>query len=144
MPRIFGLNVIAVLVAAIAFYFIGFVFYGLLFAELWIGLWDFSEAHLEAAESAAGPAMAAGFVLTVIIAGFLGVALKALKAGSMGSAIKWAVFLWAGFAVTTMAYDIVYALQPVLLLVLDSAHMLAGFVAMAVILTAMDGVAVKD
>lgn len=144
MPRILGLNIIAVLVAALAFFFIGFVFYGLLFADLWVGLWGFSEADLAEADAAAGPAMAAGFVLTVIIAGFLGAALKALRADSMGGAIKWAIFLWAGFAVTTMAYDIVYAQQPVLLLVLDSAHMLTGFVAMAVILTAMDGVAVKD
>jgi hypothetical protein len=144
MPRIFGLNPLAVLVAAIVFYFVGFIVYGLLFSELWVGLWGFTEAELAAAETAAGPSMALGFVLTVVFTGFLGYALKALKADSLTSAIKWSVFLWAGFVVTTLAYDTVYALQPVMLLVLDAAHNLVGFVLMAVVLTAMDKIAVKD
>ena len=41
MPRIFGLNIIAVLVAGIALWFIGALFYGVLFADLWMGLWGF-------------------------------------------------------------------------------------------------------
>ena len=144
MPRIFGLNPLAVLVAGFALWMVGFVFYGVLFAELWIGLWGFTDAHMVEAEAAAGPAMAAGFVLSIVFAGFLGYALKALKAHGMASAVKWALFLWAGFVVTTMAYDIVYALQPIMLLVLDASHNLVGFIVMALILTALDKVAVKD
>lgn len=59
-------------------------------------------------------------------------------------AIKGAVFLWLGFAIPTMAYDIVYAAQPLMLLVIDGAHLLVGFVVAAAVLTAMDGVDVKD
>ncbi len=144
MPRILGLNPLAVLVAGIALFFTGFIFYGVLFSDLWVGLWGMTEADLEAAEAATGPAMAAGFVQSLVIAGVLGFALKALKAEGMVSAIKWSVFLWAGFVVTTMAYDTIYALQPIMLLVLDGAHTLTGYVVMSVILTAMDKVAVKN
>ncbi|WP_300542292.1 DUF1761 domain-containing protein [Maricaulis sp.] len=144
MPRILGLNILATLVAAIVLYLAGFIFYGLLFADLWIGLWGFTEAELAAAESAAGPSMAIGFALSVAMAAFLGLALKALNADDLGSALKWAVFLCVGFCVTTMAYDTVYAQQHILLLVLDSAHLLTGFLAMAAVFTFMDKVAVKD
>ena len=43
-----------------------------------------------------------------------------------------------------MSYDIVYALQPLMLLVLDGAHMLTGFLIMSILLTVLDKVAVKD
>ena len=119
MPRIFGLNLVALIVATLAFY-------------------------AAAAEASAGPAMAMGFAITLVTTAFLGLALKALKADGLASAVKWAVFLWAGFVVTTIAYDIAYAMQPMMLLVLDGAHTLIGFVVAATILTVMDGVAVKD
>jgi len=144
MPRILGLNIIAVIVATLAFYIIGAIWYGALFADLWSGLWNFTEADRAAAEAAAGPSMALGFVITLTTVVFLGLALKALGATGLAGAIKWAVFLWAGFVLTSMAYDTAYAMQPVMLLVLDGAHTLVGFVAVAAILTAMDGVAVKD
>ena len=144
MPRILGLNIIAVIVATLAFYMLGALWYGALFSDLWVGLWGFTEAQLAAAETSAGPAMALGFLITLATVVFIGLALKALRADGMGPAIKWAVFLWAGFALTTMAYDIAYAMQPVLLLVLDGAHLLIGFVLTAILLTVMDGIAVKD
>jgi Protein of unknown function (DUF1761) len=144
MPRIFGLNIIAVLVAGIALWFIGALFYGVLFADLWMGLWGFGASDEARMESSMGATMGAGFVLSLLVAGVLGFALKALKADGLVPAIKWSVFLWAGFVLTTMSYDIIYALQPLMLLVLDGAHMLTGFVVMAVLLTVLDKVAVKD
>ncbi|MEP3071449.1 DUF1761 domain-containing protein [Maricaulis sp.] len=144
MPRILGLNLVALIVATLAFYAVGAVWYGALFSELWTGLWGFTDAQMTAAEASAGPAMAMGFAITLVTTAFLGLALKALKADGLASAVKWAVFLWAGFVVTTIAYDIAYAMQPMMLLVLDGAHTLIGFVVAAAILTAMDGVAVKD
>jgi len=144
MPRIFGLNIIATIVAGIAFWMVGALFYGALFADLWMGLWGFGPTDEARMEAGMGMTMGVGLLLSVVFAGFLGFTLKALKAEGMMSAIKWAVFLWAGFVVTTMSYDMVYALQPVMLLVLDGAHTLTGFVVMAALLTVLDGVAVKD
>lgn len=144
MPRIFGLNMIATLVAGLAFWMVGALFYGVLFADLWMGLWGFGPADEARMEASMGMTMGIGFLLSLVFAGVLGFALKALKADGMMSAIKWAIFLWAGFVVTTMSYDMIYALQPVLLLVLDGAHTLTGFIIMAALLTVLDKVAVKD
>lgn len=144
MPRIFGLNIVATLVAGIAFWLVGALFYGALFDDLWMGLWGFGPADKARMEAAMGMTLGIGFLLSLVFAGVLGFALKALKADGMMSAIKWAIFLWAGFVVTTMSYDMIYALQPVLLLVLDGAHTLTGFIIMAALLTVLDKVAVKD
>ena len=144
MPRIFGVNIIAWLVATLALYFTGFVFYGLLFSQLWVGLWGFTDAQMQAAEAGTGLSMALGFVISLATALFLGIALKAFGANGMKDALTKAVLLWAGFAVTTLAYDTVYAMQPALLLVLDAAHLLVGFLAAAAVLTAMDGTGSKS
>lgn len=144
MPRIFGVNIIAWLVSAIALYFVGFIVYGLLFSDLWVGLWGFTPEQLEAAAASGGLSMAIGFVISLATALFIGIALKAFGAATMKDALMRALLLWAGFAVTTLAYDTVYAMQPVMLLILDAAHLLVGFLVVAAILTAMDKVAVKD
>ncbi|MHA6289651.1 DUF1761 domain-containing protein [Maricaulis sp. CAU 1757] len=144
MPRIFGVNLIAWLVASVVAYFVGFIFYGLLFTDLWVGLWGFSEAELQAAEAGAAIGMIGGFVITLATALAIGIALRALDAMTLGPAIKWAVFLWAGFVITTMAYDIAYASQPFMLLVLDGAHTLVAFIAMAAALVLLDGVGAKS
>lgn len=143
MPRIFGVNLIAWLASAVALYFVGFIFYGLLFADLWVGLSGFTEAEIAAMEGAAPVGMVLGFVISLVTTLFLGIALKAFGATSMGAAMRKAVLLWAGFAVTTMAYDTVYGGEPLMLLVLDSAHLLVGFVAAAAVQVLLDGVGAK-
>ena len=133
MPRVFGLNLVAVLLSALAFWVIGVLFYAFIFAETWPALWGFSEAELAAQEARFAVTMGLGALLTLAMAFILGFALKMAGADDMMSALKTAAFLWAGFAVTTNAYDTIYAGQPVALLAIDSLHQLFGFLAMAAI-----------
>jgi len=144
MPRIFGLNIIGVLASAIALYFVGFLFYGLFFADLWMGLQGFTEAQMLAADENMALGMVHGFIISLVTAIFIGLALERFGGDGMMSAIKSAVLLWAGFAVTTLAYGFVYAMQPVMLFVLDASHLLVGFVVVAVVQTALDGFGVKS
>ncbi len=144
MPRILGLNPLAVLVAGLAFWMVGALWYGALFADLWFGLWGFVEADEARMEAVMAPAMTAGLIQCLLFAGFLATALKAVKAEGLTASIKWAVFFWAGFVLLAQAYGAIYALQPVLLLVLDASHTLVGFIVMSVLLSVMDSVAVKD
>ena len=144
MPRIFGLNIIAVLVSAIALFFVGFLFYGILFAELWVELQGLTDAQMLAAEENTLIGMFHGFLISLATAIFIGLALERFGGDGMMSAIKSAVLLWAGFAVTTLAYGLVYAGQPLMLFVIDASHLLVGFVVVAVVQTALDGVGVKS
>jgi len=136
MPRILGLNAVGVLVSAIAFFLIGFVFYGLIFQDLWMGAMGIEpdpEAGVDPVE------LGKGFILSLTTAVFLGLALKKMGANGMMSALKKSAFLWLGFAVTTLAYGPLYSGYPLILFVLDSAHLFTGFLAMAAIQTLMDG-----
>ena len=144
MPRIIGLNLIAVLISAIALYFVGFLFYGLLFTELWVGLQGFTDAQMLAADENVVAGMLHGFLISLVTAIFIGLALRRFGSDGMMPAIKSALLLWAGFAVTTLAYGFVYAMQPFMLFVLDASHLLVGFVVVAVVQTALDGFAVKS
>lgn len=144
MPRIFGLNIIAVLVSAIALFFVGFLFYGVLFEDLWVGLQGFTEAQLLEANEHMAAGMLHGFIISLVTAIFIGLALKRFGADGMMPAIKGAVLLWAGFALTTLAYGFVYAMQPFMLFVLDASHLLVGFIVVAAVQTALDGVGVKS
>jgi len=133
MPRVFGLNLIAVLVSGVAFWLIGYVFYGVVFMDAWREAWGFVEADLEAMESGAAIGMVIGFLISIFTAFMIGFALKFFKADAMMDALKMAGFLWVGFALPTMAYDIVYAGQPIILLMIDGAHLLVGYLAIAAI-----------
>ena len=109
MPRILGLNPLAVLVAGLAFWMVGALWYGALFADLWFGLWGFVEADEARMEAVVAPAMTAGLIQCLLFAGFLATALKAVKAEGLTASIKWAVFFWAGFVLLAQAYGAIYA-----------------------------------
>jgi len=143
MPRIFGLNAVGVLISAIAFYMVGFVFYGVIFQSIWVELWNFTEAETAAMGENATLSMAMGFVISVFSAVFIGLALKMFGTTDLNSALRKAIFLWAGFAFPTLAYDSVYAGQSATLLAIDAAHLLVGFMVAAAIQTLMDGVGSK-
>lgn len=144
MPRIFGVNLLGLLVSGIAFWMLGFVFYGVLFTQVWTSLWGWDPAELEAAaaEASALP-MIIGFAISVLSALAVGVANARLGATDLMTAVKNAVFLWAGFVLITLSYDIIYAMQPVMLLVLDGAHILLGFILIAVVQSLLDGIGAK-
>ena len=46
MPKLAGVNLLGVLLAALAIYFVGFVWFGLLFQDLWVNANGYTEAQL--------------------------------------------------------------------------------------------------
>lgn len=42
MPRLFGLNIITTLIAGIAFWMLGYIWYGVIFSESWEALQNFT------------------------------------------------------------------------------------------------------
>jgi hypothetical protein len=140
MPRIFGLNAVGVLVSAIVFYMIGYLIYGVLFMELWAG-----EMGIEI-DPDHGPdpiELIKGFMISLVSATFIGLALKKMGASDMMSGLKKAAFLWLGFAMTTLAYGWVYGGYSSILYMLDGAHLLIGFLVVAAIQNMMDGMGSK-
>jgi hypothetical protein len=62
--RVMGHNAIAVAAAAVAIYLIGFLFYGVIFAEAWVAASGFTEAELQSGMSK----MPIGFVIPILLA----------------------------------------------------------------------------
>ena len=162
MPRIMGLNVVAVLAGAVAMYFIGFVIYALLFQDVWMqhtlmnhGLATADEAagmtsdallaRMEDIPAALNPtvAMSLGFVVSLVTACAIGAVLNLTKPASMGAALGRAAVLWIGFAVTTLAYNVVYSSESPVLFGIDTMHLLLGYLAGAAVIYAIDGKAVR-
>ncbi|MFC7290036.1 DUF1761 domain-containing protein [Hirschia litorea] len=159
MPRIGGINVVGVLLATIAFYMVGFVFYGLVFQAEWTaqtlamsGVADLDSIRqmtperLESAwyeafpDANPGLSMGLGFVTTLITVTVLAIILRQLTSGAstIMSYAGLACLLAIGFSVTTLAYDHIYAAKPLTLLWIDSGHLIIGYVISAVILSFFD------
>ena len=162
MPRVMGVNLVAVLAGAVVMYFIGFLIYGLLFQEVWTqqllenhgvvgpgeGASLTGDALIEAAATIPqqmdmGLAMGLGFVISLVTSLGITLALGYMKPASMGTALARAGVLWIGFAVTTLAYNVVYYAESHISFGLDSIHMLLGYLAAAAVIYALDGKAMR-
>lgn len=153
MPRLASVNLLGVLLAAIAIYFAGFLWYGLLFSEAYmngIGVF-FNDAGdtvrwLEAdgvqtrtGMGEEGAWMAAGFLIPLALAFGLGFLLKKLKANSISAAAGIGLWVSVLIGVPLMAYGLVYSpwhSWPAFFV--DASHTVVSFVAGCVVLSFFD------
>lgn len=131
MPKIFGLNLVGVLVATVAFYLIGWVWYGMLFSEAYMASAGLTE---ETAQSS--PAwMASGFLITLLQVIGVGLVLKWKGAAGLAECVKTAVVLWFFFALPFATYAYIYTpAHDSTMLLIDAGHLLAGWVVSAAVL----------
>lgn len=160
--RVAGVNLVAVLAAAVVMYFVGFIFYGLLFQEVWSqqtlenhGLAAPGEAASLTGEALMaqlqripgamemGPAMGLGFLISLITALGLAMLLRLTKPQSIMSALRVAMIAWIGFAATTLAYNVVYSSESRIIFGIDLLHLLLGYLGGAAVIFMMDGKAVR-
>lgn len=152
MPRIAGVSLVGVLLAGIAIWMIGFVFYGLLFSGPWMegtGLyWADAEKTVVNYLTADGvrpmdaPSpiwMAGGFVLSVIIAFGLGWHMKQKSISTLPTAVLFGLWLSLLIGVPLMAYDFIYTPWHSLSgFLVDGAHTVLSFVVACAILSFFD------
>lgn len=138
MQKSSGINVLAVLLAAIVFYFVGFVFYGLVFSELWMSASGLTEADFEGTNQALN--MGLGFGNALVTTLILSVVLKALPGQGLVNRIGWAALVWLGFAATTLAYGPIYSLSSPTIFHIDLAHLLVAYCLSTVVLSLMKAV----
>lgn len=162
MPRIAGVNLVAVLAAAVVMYLIGFAFYGAIFAEVWQqqtlenhgivapgqGATLTGQALMDALNAIPnaldmGPALGLGGVISLITALGIGLVLRLARAGSLGAALRVGFILWLGFAATTLAYNVVYSSESRIIFLIDLGHLLLAYLAGAAVIALIDGKAMK-
>ena len=134
MPKLFGLNSVAILAASVAFFIVGFLWYGLLFADAWMAA---SGITKEMAEADQNPRwMIGGFVITVMQVIGIGLVLKWKGATSLNAAAMTALLLWFVFALPFCLYAYFYSVaHSSTLLMIDASHLLVGWVVSAIVLS---------
>lgn len=155
MPKIAGVNLLGVLLGAVAMYFVGFIWYGFLFSEPWMaanGLFYTDETKttmqwltadgLETLNAAAGPnpmIMALGFVLSLVLSFGLGWHMKQKSISKLGTAALFGLWISLLIGVPLMAYDMVYTPYGSLKgLFVDGGHTVITFVAACMVLSFFD------
>lgn len=131
MPKVFGLNLVAVAVASVVFYFIGWVWYGMVFSDAWMAAHGITEAT-----GGEEPIwMLGGFIVSVLQVIGLGLVLKWKGVTDPQKAILKAAILWLCFALPLTMYSYVYlSAHDSTLLMIDSGYLLVSWAVSALIL----------
>lgn len=136
MPRVMGVNMLGALLAALAMFFIGFVWYGLLFTDMWMAARGYDASQLEGQDPAW---MAGGFVLEFLAAFGIGWLMKRVGVSTLGAAAAFGLTLSLLIAAPMVSYEYVYgAFHHTGGWLVDVSHVLATFVAAAAVLSFFD------
>jgi len=131
MPRIFDLNLLAIIIGSVVFFFAGFILYGVLFTDLWQEIEGVTAAEVEAAGMGW---LLPAFAITVLQVIGIGLLLKWRAVEGIGASVATAATAWLFLAVPLMAYDPIYIPgHSYASLFLDGAHLFVGWVLSAVI-----------
>ena len=126
-----GINWLAVIVAAIAIYAIGFVIYGVLIPEdQLMAMMGMDEAQKATAMSR----MMYSPLMPILTAVFMAVLFKWGAVADATAGIKWAVVIGLASAVPTVLYGWVYGGHPTDMTMVDVSHLLLGHIAAGAIL----------
>ncbi|MBL1430216.1 MAG: DUF1761 family protein [Robiginitomaculum sp.] len=136
MPKVFGLNLLGWIITSIAFFLLGFVFFGVIFLEKMTELMDYDENTVW--NFSQGVQMALGFVNVAVVSLGIGLVLKWLKVDNMMSAVKYGLILAVVFGITTEAYGWIYGAYPIKMAVIDGAYTLIGYSMVAAIWSFFD------
>ena len=126
-----GINWLAVIVAAIVIYAIGFVIYGLVVpADSWMAITGMTEDQ----KAIAMTRMPYSVVMPLLTAIFLAVLFKWGQVADAMTGAKWAVVVGLASAVPAMLYGWTYGGLNTGMTMIDCAHLLLGHIAAGAIL----------
>lgn len=126
-----GINWLAVLVAAIAIYAIGFVIYAMLIPEpTWMAMSGMTEAEKATAMSR----MMYSPLMPILTAVFMAVLFKWGQVADAMSGIRWGAVIALASAIPTMLYGWVYGGLDTNMTMIDCGHLLLGHVTAGAIL----------
>lgn len=131
------INYIAILVAAIASFILGSLWYSpLMFLKMWVKAGNIDMKKKGNLSPAL--AMAIGFVVQLLTAFVLAHFLVLLDADTIKGAMMASFWLWLGFIATTQFGSVLWESKSVKYFAINAAHSLASMFVMAVVLTTMN------
>ena len=132
MPKIFNTSWLAVILAALAFFMLGAIWYGPLFGEIWMAGTGLTEDIIQDSYDKKGPMIWVGAIL-LSFGQAIGVLMMIHHRGAQGiSACLMASFwLTVTIAWPILAYASVWQTVPLSGFLVDAGHMLVGYLIMA-------------
>lgn len=117
-----GDNWLAIIVAAIAIYAIGFIIYGAVFSGLWMKLSGYTKEQLQPHMWK----MAISWIMPILTAIGLALILKSAGVPNLATGLMISVQAWFFIGLSTRLYTFVYSPEKPGLLVMDAIHLFLG------------------
>ncbi len=131
-------HILAILVAILATYVIGFTWHGPLFGKQWMKLNKMTPPKKgEMKFSMMLPGLSANFVMVFVQSAVLGRTFEIVFLPNIGHALLIATILWLPFTALTIVNSYAWTGKPVKLMIFDAAHYLASMWAIAAVLYLM-------
>lgn len=127
-----GINGLAVLAAAVAFYAIGFILYGMVIGEEQLAA--IMGEDLAAASAQEADRMPFGFLMPLASALFMALIFKWGGVANAATGARWGAVIAIASAIPSVWYRWVYGDFPATMALIDSGHFLLGHVAAGVVL----------
>jgi hypothetical protein len=129
-----GLNWLAILCATIAYWFLSFVWYTLLFGKIWAAELTRHRGQPPSEGSSMGPKLISTFVLEFMSAAAMAYLIKRTGFTDLNHALKLAVATGIGFAGTAVTIGAVWESKPTKVWMIDAGFYFVGAILLAVIL----------
>ena len=130
-----GMNLFAIVLAAVVSFMFGWLWYGILFSDAWLEACGKSREEVKADTPSPTPFIIS-FVGLVIMACVLGGVLRHLgpEAMTLTSGMITGAFMWLGFVITTLAVNNAFRGAKPSLTVIDAGHWLGVLILQGAIL----------
>jgi hypothetical protein len=136
MPQL-NINYLAVLVAGIAAFAVGWLWYSpLLFAKPWMAAHGYTPERLAEMQKRAARAYGVSAVMFVVMAGGVAALVSLLGIGNAVAGLKLGVLVWAGFAFPLGLIAHMYSDKPISAFVIDAGYQLVYLLLMGAIIGA--------
>jgi Protein of unknown function (DUF1761) len=133
-------NLLAVLVAALAAMVVGFIWYSpILFAKPWMREMGYDPNDPEKRkemQKSAGPAYTASFFASLLTAFMLALFFHWMHIENVSFALVVAFHIWLGFVATVQLTGVLFQRQSLKLFAMNTGYQLASYLAMAAVLAA--------
>jgi hypothetical protein len=129
------INLLAVLVAAIASFAIGALWYGPVFGRVWMGMMGFTHDSIRSMPMTPAKAMTIGAIVQLVTAYVLAHFVVALNVSGAAGALELAGWIWLGFIATGAIGAYLWEGKPFKLFLFNAAHALVALSVASLILT---------
>ena len=126
------MNWVAIVVAAIAQFIIGWIWYGPLFGKTWMSMMGMSQQSM--GREGMGKTMVLTFIGSLVTAAVLSMLVGWMGAKTLGAGIAAGFWAWLGFVATVTLGGVLFAKMSWNLYILNNAYQLVSLAVMGAIL----------